>query len=148
MSTILSDFNPTNRPVKKIAGDQSRIYADLDLSFNLHPVYQDVRPITDLEAVRKSIKNLVLTNFGERPFHPEIGGNISRLLFEPANRFILKEVQDEIKLVISRFEPRVNAVQVSVLQSVDLHGLDVSVKFNVVGTDQVGEMEFYLERLR
>ena len=149
MSNGLSDFNPTTGVASTLAGDSRSAYGDLDLQFLLHPVYRDVRPLKEIDAIKSSVRNLVLTNFGERPFQPSIGGNVTRYLFEPANRFVIQEIQDEITAVIQRHEPRVNAVSTRVFDDVDENRLAVSIQFNIgAAFDQSAEINFYLERLR
>jgi len=148
MSTQLSDFNSTTAPISKVAHGASKLSADLDLRFILHPAYNDIRPITDIDAIKQAVKNLILTNHGERPFQPEIGGNITRLLFEPADVFVIAEMEEEIKDVINRHEKRVNDVAVRVDFRPDINSLHVAVQFNVVGKQEAQSMEFYLERLR
>ena len=144
-----SDYNPTIGTASILSGDKKSAYGDLDLQFLLHPVYKDIRPLKEIDAIKNSVKNLVLTNFGDRPFQPKIGGNVTKYLFEPANRFVIQEIQDEIKAVIERHEPRVNAVAVKVSDIVEENRLAVSIMFNIgAAYDQSAEINFYLERLR
>lgn len=144
-----SDYNPTIGVASTLSGDERSSYGDLDLQFLLHPVYNDIRPVKEIDAIKNSVKNLVLTNFGDRPFQPQIGGNVSKYLFEPANRFILQEIQDEITAVIERHEPRVNAVAVRVSDIVEDNRLAVTIQFNIgAAYDRSAEINFYLERLR
>ena len=149
MSNGLSDFNPSVGVASILSGDERSSYGDLDLQFLLHPTYKDIRPLKEIDAIKSSVRNLILTNCGDRPFQPQIGGNVIRYLFEPANRFVIKDIQDEIKGVIERHEPRVNAVAVSVNDIVDDNRLAVTIQFNIgAAFDQSAEINFYLERLR
>ena len=84
----------------------SRIYRDLNLNFNAHPVTGDVVTITDVNAIKRSIRNLLLTNHYDRPFHPEIGSNISQLLFENFGIITGTMLSKEIEDMITNYEPR------------------------------------------
>lgn len=145
MSNLLSDYNSNNVTASNVA--RTNLYTDLDLSFNIHPILKDIVPISDLDAVRNSIKNLVLTSFYERPFHPEIGSTIAGLLFEPANLFTGLAIKNEIERVIQKFEPRVNQVTVQVIDESDNNAYLITVGFNVL-YDTKSEIQFYLNRLR
>ena len=83
MSLELSDYNT------KKASNVARVstFSDLDLRFRRHPNTSDIKPLTDIEAVKNALRNLLLTNSGDRPFHPEIGSGVTRLLFEPGDPY-------------------------------------------------------------
>ena len=125
-----------------------RLYADLPLAFNIHPNTQDLTVLSDLDAVKQSVKNLILTNFNERPFQPRIGSNITGLLFEPADAFTEMAIRDEVLKVLEEYEPRVNGVVVEVIDESDNNSYRVSIQFNVIFSDQREETNFYLERTR
>ena len=108
MSNILSDFNSSTITSSNVA--KKNVYSDLDLTFIIHPVLRDIRPITDIAAVKNSIKNIVLTSFYDHPFHPEIGSGVRALLFEPASIFTALSLKDEIQRCLGKFEPRINNV--------------------------------------
>jgi len=93
MSSALSDYNKT----KSSRLSRRNSYSDLDLNFRLHPNTSDIKPLTDLDAVKNSVTNLLLTNFGDRPFQPQVGSNITALLFEPADEFTAQSLKIEIK---------------------------------------------------
>jgi phage baseplate assembly protein W len=140
----LSDYNLGNS--SNVA--KSTLYSDLDLRFKKHPVLNDITPLKDIDAVKNSVKNLVLTNFYERPFHPEIGSNVTRLLFEPADVFTGIQLRDEIKRVIDDYEPRVNTVKVEVLDDSDANAYIISIGFNVIFATERISLTFNLQRLR
>jgi len=144
MSSALSDYNKT----KSSRLSRRNSYSDLDLNFRLHPNTSDIKPLTDLDAVKNSVTNLLLTNFGDRPFQPQVGTNITALLFEPADEFTAQSLKIEIKSSIERFEPRVNGVKVQVLNDEDRNRYAVTVGFNVLFSNNAEEINFYLERLR
>jgi phage baseplate assembly protein W len=145
MNNLLSDYNSNNVTASNVA--RTNLYTDLDLSFNIHPILKDIVPVSDLDAVKNSIKNLVLTSFYERPFHPEIGSTIGGLLFEPVNLFTGLAIKNEIERVIQKFEPRVNDVTVQVIDESDNNAYLITVGFNVL-YDTKSEIQFYLNRLR
>jgi phage baseplate assembly protein W len=126
----------------------TRLYKDLDLDFTRNPVTNDVTKIEDVDAVKRSVKNLVQTNFYERPFHPELGCGVRELLFEnytPLTGIFLKR---KIEEVITNFEPRVSLNQITVNDEPDRNRLKVSIYFYVVGIEDPVVVETFLERLR
>lgn len=138
-----SDYNESR--AKIIA--RNSVYSDLDLASVLHPVYKDMLPITDIDAVKTSVKNLVLTNSYERPFQPDLTGRVSELLFEPTGQFVAIEIQDRIKNLIQKYEPRVQDVTVNVIANEDGNSYFISIKFTVIN-NQEAELTFYLTRIR
>ena len=124
------------------------LYSDLDLSLNLHPVKMDISPVTDVRAVRNAVKNLVLTNFGERPFQPKLGSNVTALLFENADQFTAIMMKKEIYRLLEDHEPRINATRVQILDDSDSNAYRVSIEFNVIKINAQTEVEFALQRLR
>jgi phage baseplate assembly protein W len=125
-----------------------RSYADLDLSLELNPNFNDIVPLTDIDAVRNSVKNLVLTNFFERPFQPWIGSNVSALLFEPADVFTIVAIREEIKKVLKKYEPRVDNVTVEVKDESDRNSYYVTLGFRVISVDEQVDITLYLKRIR
>lgn len=125
-----------------------RSYSDLDLSLELNPNFNDIVPLTDIDAVRNSVKNLVLTNFFERPFQPWIGSNVSALLFEPADVFTIVAIREEIKKVLKKYEPRVDNVTVEVKDESDRNSYYVTLGFRVISVDEQVDITLYLKRIR
>ena len=126
----------------------NRVYSDLNLNFTKNPSTKDVARLTDVEAVKRSVRNLILTNRFERPFHPEIGSSIRDLLFEtitPLNAILL---QDRVEEVIDNFEPRANINQVIVQDEIDRNRYKVTVSFYVVNTPEPVTITEFLQRLR
>jgi phage baseplate assembly protein W len=126
----------------------SRLYSDLDLSLTIHPVKKDIAPVSDIRAVRNAVKNLVLTNFGERPFQPKLGSNVTALLFEPADQFTAIQMKKEIYRLLEDHEPRINATRVQILDDSDANAYRVTIEFNVIPVNAQTEVEFALQRLR
>ena len=89
-------------------------YSDFDLAFNVHPVKKDLTISKDVDAILKSLKNLILTNHYERPFQPYLGSNVNKMLFENEDVTINQIIKREIETVIINFEPRVSIDYVEV----------------------------------
>jgi phage baseplate assembly protein W len=146
MSVALSDKNTTDRNANQVA--VRKLYADLSTTFALHPGTLDIKPITDIDAVRQSVKNLVVSAHHERPFHPEYGSNITAYLFEPVGILTAISIRDEIVRVINRFEPRVSNVAVKVYDDIDRNAYSVDISFNVTEAQVETNFSFYLDRIR
>tara|TARA_Y100001937_G_scaffold102619_1_gene141152 strand:- start:4376 stop:4801 length:426 start_codon:yes stop_codon:yes gene_type:complete len=126
----------------------NRIYSDLNLNFTKNPATKDVARLTDVEAVKRAVRNLILTNRFERPFHPEIGSSIRDLLFElitPLNAVLL---QDRIEEVIENFEPRAVVQQVMVQDEIDRNRYKVTISFYVNNMPEPVTITEFLQRLR
>ena len=126
----------------------TRRWYDLDLDFTAHPVTKDIVLKRDVEAVKRSVRNLILTNPHERPFHPEIGSGITGILFENVTPTTAVVLQSEIRQVITNFEPRVRLIDISVLGDIDKNGYYVTIKFQVINIPNAVTIELFLERLR
>jgi phage baseplate assembly protein W len=125
-----------------------REFKDLDLNFTIHPVKKDINKHVGTMAIVNSIKNLVLTNHYEVPFHPEIGSNVRRLLFENLDTVTAAAVEAEIRTTITNFEPRVNITTIQVLPDYDKNGFKVYLEFTVVNLTTPVTINFFLERIR
>ena len=149
MSTeILSDSNSNRVGVTAKVMARARPYTDLDLRFKPHPNFGDVVPLKDLAAVKNSIKSILLTNKGERPFQPSFGCNITNYLFEQPDPVTLSFLEDEIKDALAKYEPRVITTDVSVQDNTDNNALFVSVNCTIISTQQQIDVEVFLERSR
>ena len=126
----------------------SRIYKDLNLDFQQNSATKDIQKLSDVESVKRSVRNLVNLNYYEKPFHPEIGSNLRGLLFENITAQISHYMGKQIELLIRNYEPRCKMVEVSNRPDVDRNGYAVSVSFYVVNTPNPIQVETFLERLR
>jgi phage baseplate assembly protein W len=142
-SYLLSDYNLS--PASNVA--RQNTYADLDNLFSVHPIYNDVLPILDIDAVKQNLKNLILTNTYDRPFQPEIGSNIRNLLFENSSLLVELELQDKIQTIIKKYEPRIVDSKVTVTDESDNNAYRVSIVFGVT-YDTTSEITIYLTRTR
>ena len=126
----------------------SRIYKDLDLDFGRNTVTSDVNKLTDVEAVKRSVRNLINLNHFDKPFHPEIGSNIRALLFENMTPLTSLNLQRQIGNVLANYEPRARISQILVRDLIDQNRYHVRKSFYVVGTPDPVTVETFLERLR
>ena len=125
-----------------------RTFRDLDLNFTIHPVKKDINIYKNEYAVINSIKNLVLTNHYERPFQPEIGSNIRRLLFENVDSVTAAQIEREITEVIGNFEPRAEVSQVIVVPAPDENTYKITLEFFIINSTAPITINFFLERIR
>lgn len=126
----------------------ARTYKDLDLLFNVHPLKKDINKHTAEMAVINSIKNLVLTNHYERPFQPEIGSNVSKLLFENLDFVTAAALEREILQTIKNFEPRASVYRVRALPDYDNNGFTVDMEFTIINRTEPITITFFLDRVR
>lgn len=147
MGNVLSDYNRSGY-VPRIT--RKAIYSDLDFSLRRFPGgYNegDISPLTDIDAIKNSIKNLCLTNIYERPFQPGLGSRIRFLLFENSHPLTSAAIENEIRDVITEYEPRVSDVIVTVSETQDMTAYNVSITFTVMNVI-VSPFEFIINRLR
>jgi len=126
-----------------------RQYRDLDLFFSRKNGTNDIEKITDVEAVKRSIRNLVLTNFYEKPFHPEIGSGIRDMLFENMTPITAVVLARKVEDVIENFEPRARLIGVRAQPNLDRNEYEVTIEFFVVNAPtELVDMTVFLEVLR
>lgn len=128
--------------------DSTRTFKDLDLNFAIHPIRKDINIHKAEYAVINSVKNLILTNHFERPFQPEVGSNIRRLLFENVDSVIAAQIEREIEETINNFEPRVQISSVIASHSPDENGYKIRMEFFVINNPDPITINFLLERIR
>jgi phage baseplate assembly protein W len=121
---------------------------DLDLYFNIHPIKKDLSLATGTQAIIKSVKNLILMNHYESPFHPEIGSNIRSLLFEPTNFLTANYIDKEIRNTIRNFETRVTIQNLNVNITPDENAYSIVMQFSTIDLPTPISIDFLLTRLR
>ena len=127
----------------------TRQYTDLDLFFGRKTSDNDIIKVTDVQAVKRSIRNLVQLNTYEKPFRPEISGGVREMLFEPMSPVVAVVIARKIEDVIKNFEPRARLVSVRTFPDLDRNAYEVVVEFYVVNTPtEVVDLSIMLERLR
>ena len=126
-----------------------RQYTDLDLFFSKKATSKDISKVTDIQAVKRSIRNLVLTNHYEKPFHPEIGSGVRGILFEPMTPLTAHILTRKIEDVITNFEPRARLISVRAQPNLDRNEYECTVQFYVVNAPtELVDLTLFLERLR
>jgi len=126
----------------------TRNFRDLDLSFNIHPVRKDINIHKNEYAIINAVKNLILTNHYERPFQPELGSNIRRLLFENVDSVMAAQIEREIEETINNFEPRAEVSKVTAIAAPDENRYNIILEFFVINNPNPITINFFLERIR
>ena len=127
----------------------ARQYTDLDLNFARKSSNSDVNKLTDVQAVKRSLRNLILLNYYEKPFHPEIAGGIRQMLFENMTPTVSIIIAKQIEQVIANYEPRARLVSIRAIPDYDKNSYDVNIEFYIVNTPtELVDMSVMLERLR
>ena len=126
----------------------SRIYKDLNLDFQKNTATGDIQKLTDVESVKRSVRNLINTNHYEKPFHPEIGSNLRAMLFENITPQITHVISKQIEMLLKNYEPRCRLVEVSSHPQIDRNAYSVTISFYVVNHPEPVVVESFLERLR
>jgi len=149
MSTILqSDKSISNGYQKASVDSRRKSWSDLDLSLTLHPIRKDITPLRDDNAIRNAVKNLLLTNFYERPFNHSIGANLRALLFEPADAITRMAIRDNIERTLTQHEQRIKILDIQVKDLSDENAYNILVKFLIKEFDTREEVEIVLRRIR
>ncbi len=111
----------------------SRAFKDINLSFKRHPVTNDVVTIRDEDAIKRSVKNIIFTILGEKPFEPRFGSVVNEALFDLTTAYDDILVQDEIKSSLLKFEPRISNLEVTVTVTPDTNEMNCTVQYDIVG---------------
>lgn len=127
---------------------RTTLYSDLHKDLTINPISEDLALKRDEEAVKESIKNLVLTDRGERLMQPFIGGNIRAMLFENNTPAVIKMIQEQIRTTIETYEPRATIIDINVLSSIDDNTVKVDIYFYINNTEQPISLSVFLERTR
>ena len=123
----------------------SRAFRDLSIGMKSNPNTEDFSMVKNENAIKQSIRNLVLTGFGERPFQPTKGSRLRQMLFEPFDIFMAEELKEEIMNVCQRFEPRVVVNEVR-LRADDTNNLEVELDYTIIGETLTQTVDFLMER--
>ena len=127
----------------------SRKYSDLDLFFGKKSSNSDIQNITDIKAVKRSVRNLVLLNHYEKPFHPEIASGVRDMLFELMTPVTAQILARKVEDVINNYDPRARLVGVTAIPNLDRNMYEVSIEFYVVNQPtELVDLSIMLERLR
>jgi len=127
----------------------SKGFKDISMSFKVSPLTFDLIANKNETAIARSIRNLILTAPGERPFNPELGSQVSRLLFNPMDDITTDSLREQISNTINNFEPRVNLRQVVVQPNFDVGEYDISIRYDIVGIEaSTQQLSFALQQTR
>ena len=126
----------------------SRAFKDFSILMKSNPNTEDFTVVKNENAIKQSVRNLVLTGMGERPFQPKTGSRLRELLFEPYDVFVAQDIKEEIINVITRLEPRIAVRQVRVFQDEeDMNTLRVEFDYTIVGETLIQTVDFLLETI-
>ena len=121
-------------------------FKDFNIGFKPHPVTEDLMVVKDAADIKQSVKNLLLTRKGERLFQSDIGTSLTDLLFEPVDFGTASIIRDEILVVLSNYERRIDIVSLDVDINIDDNGYDINLVYEIVGRDDLPvNVEFFLE---
>jgi len=123
-------------------------FADFLTNFDLNPITDELSRVTNEEAVKMSIRNLILTNPGERPYEPTIGAGIKKILFEPMDDITAIALTNEITTTIKNYEPRASLEDVSITANEIDQSYYVNILFSMINSTQVSQMSFVLNKVR
>ena len=136
-----------NQNTLTLVGARKRVYSDVDLTFAKR-LDGDVFKKQNAAAVKQSVKNILMTNYTEKPFQPFFGGNLNDFLFELNDDFQDEEVEDRIETTLRTYEPRAEVLDVKVISNPDNYDIAVTVTFKVVSTSEEVTLNLSLTRLR
>lgn len=142
-SKLLSDLESGNTVVSRVES-----HSDINEKLLVHPIFNDLVNLKDLTAIRRSVFNLIMTNQGERPFKPFLGGDVSKYLFETPSPLVIFQLKNKIRYTLETFESRVEVLDIDIIDDSDRNAYHVSLTFQAVETGKDIEIDFYLERIR
>jgi phage baseplate assembly protein W len=146
MATKLS-AEDGNLSVSSLIGTRTRAYKDIDLTFANKPS-GEIYKKESAAAVKQAVKNLMLTNYFEKPFQPRFGGNLREMLFDLADDDAEEDIEERVTNAIAVYEPRAQALNVIATATPDRHSIRVTVEFRVVNTQETVTISTVLARLR
>ena len=126
----------------------NRIYKDLNMSFTKNPATKDVARLFDVQAIKRAVKNIILTNKYERPFNPDFGCNLRGFLFENITEPLLVIIKDRVAMAIEKYEPRVSVEDVVLKNDIDNNGINIQVSFLINGVEAPVTVSTFLQRVR
>ena len=124
----------------------SRGFKDLAISFKANPSTGDFGVVKNENAIKQSVRNLILTMYGERPFQDEIGSRLRELLFEPWDPFSVDSMKGEIYNCLARLEPRIEVTRIDLRDDSDVNSIQVAIDYTIVGQEVQQAVDFLLER--
>lgn len=123
-------------------------YSDIDLNFQINPITGDLNKLSGQAAIKRSIRNLIYTNYYERPFKSYLGSDVPRLLFDNVDPMTGIFIEDAIKTLINNHEPRVRLVGVKAQADIDNHGFKITIAFVIVNRELPATINLFLRKIR
>jgi len=123
-------------------------YVDLDLGLVPNPFTNDISMLRDERAIKNAVRNLLLTNFFERPFAPLLGANLTALLFEPADEITKSRLRESIARVLAKHEPRISLTNIAIIDEADSNLYNITIQFNIEEINTQTDVSVQLKRLR
>ena len=127
---------------------KSVVYKDFDIIFDRHPVTRKLNTLTNNDAVKRSLKNIILTNKFERAYSPNFGSDIKSRLFEQFDNNIADDIANDIEFAVSNYEPRVQLIDVLVREVVEQNGIEITIKFRAKNQVDADQLDVFVERVR
>ena len=123
-------------------------HRDLDLSLKIHPIRKDIIPLKDDNAIKNALRNLLVSNFYDRPFSRDKGANLKGLLFEPADVFTRITMRKNLESVIRKYEPRVSIRSIKITDNADTNSYRINVNFKIKEDNTDESVSIVLRRLK
>lgn len=124
------------------------LFSDIDLNFTKHPLSGDVSMKTNDQAIKQSMKNILLTMYYERPFRSDIGSPIRKLLFEPLTPMLQVVLKRQIEQVLQSFEPRITIHSINVFLDPENNSVEITIYYIILNTSALQSFDIILERTR
>lgn len=131
-----------------MSNKNTRLYSDFNLNFKPHPLTGDLQMKYGEDSIKQAVHNLIMLNRYEKPFRPEISGEVRELLFEPMNNATAIAIRSKIEFILRQFEPRIKLVDVVVEPSYEKQRYDITIKYTILNTLSSVEQKIFLQRVR
>jgi len=135
---------PSQSPLRK----KSILYSDFHMDLSINPITEDLALKTNEEAIKESLRNIILTDRGERLFQPNLGSDVRASLFENANPVSLKILEERVRDAIDNFEPRVSVIDVDLLSIYDDNTVQITIQFYIRNREDPLQLSMFIERVR
>tara|TARA_B100001094_G_scaffold38698_1_gene33046 strand:- start:250 stop:699 length:450 start_codon:yes stop_codon:yes gene_type:complete len=143
-----SDLSITGDISKAQVVARKKQHRDLDLSLKIHPIRKDIIPLKDDNAIKNALRNLLVSNFYDRPFSRDKGANLKGLLFEPADVFTRITMRKNLESVIRKYEPRVSIRSIQITDNADTNSYRINVNFKIKEDNTDESVSIVLRRLK
>ena len=143
-----SDLSITGDISKAQVVARKKQHRDLDLSLKIHPIRKDIIPLKDDNAIKNALRNLLVSNFYDRPFSRDKGANLKGLLFEPADVFTRITMRKNLESVIRKYEPRVSIRSIKITDNADTNSYRINVNFKIKEDNTDESVSIVLRRLK